>query len=223
MFLAAEEAPFVLQGPRPPVPPPAWETAWILAVTAIALVALAVYLVRRFLRAAPKPLAPLAQLELSLRLAETQPATEAVGQATRALRAYLAAIEPRAAPSLSTEELIALLSGLPVFLPARQPLLAALRSADGVKFAGASLEPSLLIAGIREAARRVEDARRTFARPVPPVVPVRPPATSPTPSTSPTPPPLLLVPTPLGAAIPVAPVEPPPLPGPPPLPRRDHA
>lgn len=203
MFLAAEETPFVLQGPRPPVPPPAWETAWILAVAAIVLVALTVYLIRRFLRAAPKPLAPLAQLELSLRLAETQPAAEAVAQATRALRAYLAAIEPRAAPSLSTEELIATLSGLPVFLPARQPLLAALRSADGVKFAGASLEPSLLIAGIREAARRVEDARRTFARPV--VAPLLPPRPQPLPVT------------------PVAPVEPPPLPGPPPLPRRDHA
>jgi hypothetical protein len=169
------------------------------------LIALTVFFVRRFLRAAPKPLAPAAQLELSLRLAETQPAAEAVAQATRALRAYLAAVEPRATPSLSTEELIAALSGLPVFLPARQPLLAALRSADGVKFAGASLEPSLLIAGIREAARRVEDARRTFARPV--VAPLLPPRPRP---------------LPLPVA-PVASVEPPPLPGPPPLPRRDHA
>ena len=144
MFLAAEEAPFVLQGPRPPVAPPAWETAGLLAVVALALVALAVFAVRRFRRATPKPLAPLAQLDRDLRLAEGRPSAEAVGLATRALRAYLAAVEPRAAPSLSTEELVALLSGLPVFLPARAPLL---------------------IAGIREAAKRVEDARRTFARP----------------------------------------------------------
>jgi hypothetical protein len=188
MFLAAEEAPFVLQGPRPPVAPPAWETAGLLAVVALALVALAVFAVRRFRRATPKPLAPLAQLDRDLRLAEGRPSAEAVGLATRALRAYLAAVEPRAAPSLSTEELVALLSGLPVFLPARQPLLAALRGADAVKFAGASLEAPLLIAGIREAAKRVEDARRTFARPAvtPLVAPrARPAAAGPT-----TPPPL---------------------------------
>ena len=65
--------------------------------------------------------------------------------------------DARAAVSLSTEELVLVLAGLPVFLPARQPLLAALRSADAAKFAGASLEVSLLIAGIREAAQRIED------------------------------------------------------------------
>ena len=70
--------------------------------------------------------------------------------------------------------------------------------ADAAKFAGASLEVSLLIAGIREAAKRIEDAQRTFARPVAaPLVPPKP--------------------------RPAAPDVPPPLPGPPPLPRRDHA
>ncbi|MFY8228983.1 MAG: hypothetical protein ACOVMC_02525, partial [Opitutales bacterium] len=92
---------------------------------------------------------------------------------------------------------------IPVFLPARQPLAAALRSADAAKFAGAGLETSLLIAGVREAARRVEDARRTFARPTPPpIVPPR--ATTVAPTSSALPPP-------------------PPLPVPPPLPRRDQA
>ncbi|GBL24382.1 hypothetical protein EMGBS6_11670 [Opitutia bacterium] len=56
---------------------------------------------------------------------------------------------------------------------------------------------SLLIAGIREAAKRIEDAQRTFARPV----------------TAP-----LVPPKPRPAALDV----PPPLPGPPPLPRRDQ-
>jgi hypothetical protein len=83
MFLAAEEAPFLLQGPKPPLAPPAWESAALLAAVTVALCALAFFAVRRFLRAGPKPLAPLAQLELSLRLAESQPAAEAVAQAAR--------------------------------------------------------------------------------------------------------------------------------------------
>jgi hypothetical protein len=67
----------------------------------------------------------------------------------------------------------------------------------------------LLIAGVREAAKRVEDARRTFARTVtPPLVVPRPMVVAPVvaPIVVATPPPL-----------------PPPLPVPPPLPRRDQA
>ena len=196
MLLALEEAPFVLQGPKPPVLPTAWEAHWPLALGALGLACLAAYAIRRFLRRPPTPPTPLAQLERALRLAETQPTELAVAQATRAFRSYLAALEPRAAASLSTEELAARLAGLPVFLPARQPLLAALRSADAAKFAGAPLEVPLLLAGLREAARRVEDGRRTFARAA-----VAPPVKA-APSTPP-------------------PEEPPPLPGPPPLPRRN--
>lgn len=195
MLLALEEAPFVLQGPKPPIPPSAWESSWLLGLGALVLTALAVFAVRRFLLRAPAAPAPLAQLEAALSLAENLPAPEAIAQATRAFRAYLAAIEPRLAASLSSEEVLAALDGLPVFLPARQPLLAALRGADAAKFAGATLEVPLLLAGLREAARRVEEARRAFARPVgAPLIPPR-----------------------------AAPVATPPLPGPPPLPRRDHA
>jgi hypothetical protein len=201
MFLALEEAPFALQGPKPTIPPSAWESNLALGLIALGLITLAVVAVRRFLRKGPPSLAPLAQLEHALRLAEPQPAPEAIAQATRAFRVYLAAVEPIAATSLSTEELVAALAGLPVFLPARQPLLAALRSADAAKFAGASLEVSLLVAGIREAVKRVEDARRTFAKPVvAPIIPAKP-----------------------RPAAPAAADIPPPLPGPPPLPRRDHA
>jgi hypothetical protein len=198
MFLALEEAPFVLLGPKPTIPPAAWESTWAFGLIALGLIALAVVALRHFLRKGPPSLAPLAQLDVALRLAESQPAPEAITQATRALRVYLAATDARAAVSLSTEELVTVLAGLPVFLPARQPLLAVLRSADAAKFAGGSLEVPLLIAGIREAAKRVEDAHRTFARPV--VAPRLPP--KPRPAVFDTPPPL---------------------PGPPPLPRRDHA
>ncbi len=198
MFLALEEAPFVLLGPKPTIPPAAWESTWAFGLIALGLIALAVVALRHFLRKGPPSLAPLAQLDVALRLAESEAAPAAIAKATRALRVYLAATDARAAVSLSTEELVSVLAGLPVFLPARQPLLAVLRSADAAKFAGASLEVSLLIAGIREAAQRVEDAQRTFARPVAaPLVPPKP--------------------------RPAAFDTPPPLPGPPPLPRRDHA
>ena len=198
MFLALEEAPFVLQGPKPTIPPAAWESYWGSGLIALGLIALAVVALRQFLRKGPPSLAPLAQLDVALRLAESEAAPAAIAKATRALRVYLAATDARAAVSLSTEELVTVLAGLPVFLPARQPLLAALRSADAAKFAGAALEVSLLIAGIREAAKRIEDAQRTFARPI--ATPVLPPKPRP-------------------AAL----DTPPPLPGPPPLPRRDHA
>ena len=198
MFLALEEAPFVLQGPKPTIPPAAWESYWGSGLIALGLIALAVVALRQFLRKGPPSLAPLAQLDVALRLAESEDAPAAIAKATRALRVYLAATDARAAVSLSTEELVTVLAGLPVFLPARQPLLAALRSADAAKFAGASLEVSLLIAGIREAAKRIEDAQRTFARPI--ATPVLPPKPRP-------------------AALDTLP----PLPGPPPLPRRDHA
>jgi hypothetical protein len=198
MFLALEEAPFVLQGPKPTIPPAAWESYWGSGLIALGLIALAVFALRQFLRKGPPSLAPLAQLDVALRLAESEPAPAAIAKATRALRVYLAATDARAAVSLSTEELVTVLAGLPVFLPARQPLLAALRSADAAKFAGGSLEVPLLVAGIREAAKRVEDAQRTFARPV--AAPIVPPKPRPT-----------------------APDVPPPLPGPPPLPKRNHA
>lgn len=197
MLLALEEAPFVLQGPKPPIPPSVWEAYGLLGLVALGLLVLAVFAIRRFLRQGRVGPAPHAQLEIALRLAETQPPADAIAQATRAFRGYLAALEPRAAVSLSTEELVPILAGLPVFLPARQPLLAALRSADAAKFAGAALEVPLLIAGLREAAKRVEDARRTFARPA--VAPIVPPKTR--------------------TATPAAP----PLPGPPPLPGKERA
>ena len=198
MFLALEEAPFVLQGPKPIIAPAAWESYWPLGLITLGLIVLGVVALRQFLRKGPPSLAPLAQLDVALRLAEAEPAPAAIAKSTRALRVYLASTDARAAVSLSTEELVAVLAGLPVFLPARQPLLAVLRSADAAKFAGGSLEVPLLIAGIREAAKRVEDAHRTFARPI--AAP-------------------LVAPKPR----PAAPDVPPPLPGPPPLPRRDHA
>lgn len=204
----AEDIPFTLLGPKAEVPPGFWSSYWGVAVLGVAFVAVLALIAVRLFRRAPAARPPQAQLEAELLAAETLPAAEAVVRVTQAFRSYLFAVDARALPSLATEELLTVTGVIPVFLPARQPLAAALRSADAAKFAGAGLETSLLIAGVREAARRVEDARRTFARPTPPpIVPPRPQPASPSPAASPTPP----FPTP------------PPLPVPPPLPRRDQA
>jgi hypothetical protein len=111
MILALEDAPFVLQGPKPTIPPAAWESTWAFGLIALGLIVLAIVALRRFLRKGPAALAPLAQLDVALRLAESQPAAEAITQSTRALRTYLAAIDPRAGVSLSTEELVTTIAG----------------------------------------------------------------------------------------------------------------
>ena len=202
----AEDIPFVLLGPKAEVPPGFWSSYWGAGVLAVAFLAVVALVGFRLFRRAPAPRPPGGQLEAELTAAETLPSAEAVIRVTRAFRAYLFAVDARALPSLATEELLTVTGVIPAFLPARQPLAAALRSADAAKFAGAGLETSLLIAGVREAARRIEDARRTFARPTPPpLVPPRQANSAPSVAATVTPPPL-----------------PPPLPVPPPLPRRDH-
>jgi len=205
----AEDIPFTLLGPKAEVPPGFWSSYWGVAVLGVAFVAVLALVAVRVFRRAPAPRPPHAQLETELLAAESLPAAEAVVRVTQAFRGYLFAVDARALPSLATEELLTVTGVIPVFLPARQPLAAALRSADAAKFAGAGLETSLLIAGVREAARRVEDARRTFARPTPPPI-VHPRATTGAATSA-----ALAAPAPLP--------NPPPLPVPPPLPRRDHA
>lgn len=205
-----EEIPFTLLGPRPEIAPAFWASHWGVALIGVAVLALALLLGFKLITRKPAQKPPSAILEGELAAAETLPTEEAVVRVTRSFRAYLHAVDARALPSLSTEELLAATGVIPVFMPARQPLAAALRSADAAKFAGTALEASLLIAGVREAAKRIEDARRTFARPTPPpLIPPRPavaPIVTPAATDPGTPPPL-----------------PPHLPVPPPLPRRDHA
>ncbi|MEK0438409.1 MAG: hypothetical protein RLZZ233_1380 [Verrucomicrobiota bacterium] len=206
----AEEIPFTLLGPKPEIAPAFWASHWGVALIGVAVLALALLLGFKLITRKPAQKPPSAILEGELAAAETLPTEEAVVRVTRSFRAYLHAVDARALPSLSTEELLAATGVIPVFMPARQPLAAALRSADAAKFAGTALEASLLIAGVREAAKRIEDARRTFARPTPPpLIPPRPavaPIVTPAATDPGTPPPL-----------------PPHLPVPPPLPRRDHA
>lgn len=164
MFLAVDDTPLVLQGPQPQIPASGWEAYGWVSIGVLVLGALLVYGLVRIVRRRAPALTPLVQLERALQAAEALPTSAALVTVTQALRNYLAAIEPKAATSLATDELITVLAGTPLFLPARQPLGAALRAADAAKFADAPLELPLLIAGIREAARRIDHARETFAR-----------------------------------------------------------
>jgi hypothetical protein len=158
-ILAAEEATFALQGPKPAVPAGAWETYGWLGLGAVAVLLVLVWAALKARRAADATPA-IAELEQALASPQAD-----IASVTAALRGYLARVEPRAAASLSTEELTVRLGGLPIFLPARQPLLAVLHAADDAKFAGKPVQLPLLVAGIREAAQRIENARRTFAAP----------------------------------------------------------
>lgn len=161
MFLAADEPALVLQGPKPPLPPGFWENqAGNVAVAGICLLVI-FFAARQLFRRPPTTVRAHLAFEEALRTAEQQGALTA-GAITSALRTYLAAVDPAAAASLSTEELERHLQGCPIFLPARQPLLAALRAADAAKFATGTVEAALLLAGVREAVRRIEDARQTF-------------------------------------------------------------
>ena len=162
MILAADEKPFALLGPRPALPPGWWESYWAVVVLGLAAATLVALLLATWLRRPRRGLAPFAAFEAALAAAADRPAPEATRAVTAAFRAYLAAAHPAAHAALSTEELSTRLADLPLFLPARQPLLAALRAADAAKFAGAPLEPAILIAAVREAAQRVEDARRAL-------------------------------------------------------------
>ena len=163
MFLAIDEVPVVLLGPKPPIAPSGWEAHWPFALLALIVIGGLTIASRQWRRRRPS-LPAIIELEKALLQAEARPGEGATREVTTALRTYRAAIDTRVAASLSTEELSVRISGLAVFLPARQPLLAALRSADAAKFAGTPVELPLLLAGVREAAQRIEDARRTFGQ-----------------------------------------------------------
>jgi len=158
----ADEIPFTLLGPKPEVPPGFWASYWGAAVLAVALLAVVALVARRVFRRGPSARPPLAQLEAELAAAETLPPGEAVARVTRAFRAYLHAVDARALPSLSTEELLAATGVIPVFMPARQPLAAALRGADAAKFAGAAVDADRVLAQASESLARVELARRAL-------------------------------------------------------------
>ncbi len=162
MIIAADENVFQLQSPQPLLAPTFWETyGWSLAVL-IVLLALAGWAIVALIRQRSPSPAPRLALEAALKNAESKPDETSALALVLALRAYLQAIDGRAGLALSTEELAAQLLRLPAFLPARQSLLAALQAADAGKFSGAQIPATLLIAGVRDALNKIEEAQRVL-------------------------------------------------------------
>lgn len=157
MFAAQDDSLVVLQGPRPLFPPSWWAAHWGLVVAGVVAGYLILLLITRWRTRGQRHTPPLRQLEAAL-----QQATD-VAKVSRAVRAYLAAVDAELSAALSTEELASKLSQKPIFLPAQAPLLAALRAADEVKFAAAQTDLLLIIAGVREAAQRIESSQKLFA------------------------------------------------------------
>jgi len=163
MIIAAEENVFQLQSPQPLLGPAFWETyGWSVAVL-IVLLALAGWAIVMLIRKRSPSPAPRLALEAALKGAEGKPDEANALVLVLALRVYLQAIDRRAGLALSTEELAAQLFRLPAFLPARQSLLASLQAADAGKFSGAKIPTTLLIAGVRDALNKVEEAQRVLA------------------------------------------------------------
>jgi len=169
IFLAAADAPLVLQGPRATIPPGWWESYWGVVAFGVALVvALALLEFARRRRQRPALTSAQQLLEQTLQQAARTSGPAAAALVSRGLRDFLASTDAQLATGLSTEELAARLAGLPLYLPARSLLLTALQTADLAKFAGATASPDILITQAREAVQRVETARRAFAAATPP-------------------------------------------------------
>ena len=156
MIFAADDSVVVLLGPKPLVPPTWLESYWAHVVGGVVFAYLIFFLIFKFLQRQRPATAPFIVLQNAL-----QRELEVAG-VTQALRTYLAAIDQELSPALSTEELATKLQHKPIFLPARSPLLTVLRTADQAKFAQAPTDVVLLVAGIREAAQRIENAQKIF-------------------------------------------------------------
>lgn len=158
------EAPadFALKGPMPEVPPGLLLSPWTWS--AVILLGGVIWGVAALRRRDATPPDPAAETRRAIDAALALPPEQALAALAGALRRYVASVEPAAPAGLSTEELERRLGTLPEFLPARQPLIAALRAADAARFAGAETDPALVAAAAREAVERAEAARGAFVR-----------------------------------------------------------
>ena len=156
------EAPFLL-GPQPEIPPP-----WLEAHASILLASLTLalglsWLAWRWFGRRMQPEDPGVTCQRALAHARQNPdALIRVTAATAALRAYLAAVCAEAPPGLSTEQLTSRVGTSPLLATAADPIIRALRAADGAKFAGAAVEDQRLLEQAEDALARVELARRAL-------------------------------------------------------------
>ncbi|MGA0134333.1 MAG: hypothetical protein ACO3ND_08260 [Opitutales bacterium] len=161
-MIAQAQSEFALRGPMPEMPPGLLASPWTWV--AVILLTASVWGVVRLLRARPGKADPAGEALREIESAAAQPPERALALVAAALRRYVAAVEPAAPAGLSTGELEARLGAAPVFLPARGPLIAALRASDLARFAGGHADPTLVAAAAREAIVRAEAARGAFAR-----------------------------------------------------------
>ncbi len=152
----------VLKGPMPEVPPGLLLSPWTWS--AVILLGGVIWGLALLRKGRPAPADPADETRRAIDAALALPPEQALTALAGALRRYVAAVEPHAPAGLSTEELERRLGALPEFMPARQPLIAALRAADASRFAGAETDPALVAAAAREAVNRTEAARGAFAR-----------------------------------------------------------
>ncbi|MFM9001785.1 MAG: hypothetical protein ACKORB_09230 [Opitutia bacterium] len=161
-MIAQAPADFALKGPMPEVPPSLLASPWLWST--LLLFGAVVWGVVRLARARAPARDHASAAHGAIDAAASLPQRESLSAVSAALRRYVAEVEPSAPAGLSTEELERRLGAVPVLLPARQPLIAALRAADSARFAGQEADPALVAAAAHEAVNRAEAALGAFSR-----------------------------------------------------------
>lgn len=152
-----------LLGPRPEVPPPWLEAHGAALAAGLGLALCLGWIIRRAARRRARPADP-AELFRQAHAAAAglaDPAAKAAAAAA-ALRAYLAAVCAEAPAGLSTQQLAASCERSALLATAADPLLRALRAADGAKFGGRAVDGDEVSALCAEAFARVDLARRAL-------------------------------------------------------------
>jgi hypothetical protein len=153
----------LLLGPRPEVPPPWLEAHGAALGAGLGLALCLGWILWRAARRRKRPADPAATFQAAHAEALAAPDTTAkAGRAAAALRAYLAAVCAEAPAGLSTQQLAAACERSALLATAADPILRALRAADGAKFAGRPVNGDEVAELCAEAFARVDLARRAL-------------------------------------------------------------
>jgi hypothetical protein len=153
----------LLLGPRAEVPPPWLEAHGATLLAALGLSLCLGWILWRTVRRKRRPEDPAQIFLKALAAAEAAPdAALKSSLATAALRAYLAAVCAEAPAGLSTQQLAASCERSALLATAADPILRALREADGAKFAGSDVDGDRVAELCAEAFARTDLARRAL-------------------------------------------------------------
>lgn len=159
------DAPFLLLGPRPEVPPPWLEAHGAALAAGLGLALCLAWILLRRARRRARPADPAEAFRAAQRAAAAIRGDAArAAMITGALRDYLAAVCAEAPAGLSTQQLAARCERSPLLATAADPILRALRAADGAKFAGREVDADEVAALCAEAFARVDLARQALWR-----------------------------------------------------------